>query len=116
MISNTTVEKCGAHSVNMKTTCHNKSKITVCLTDTTDGGKKKPFFVFKRAKRDVKHLNEEHKARCIVASSAGSWMDEPLTDQFCCEVIGTFTFGSKRLLAWDSFSCHLTPGVKELLN
>ena len=43
-------------------------------------------------------------------------MDEPLTEQYCREVIGTFTFGSRRLLAWDSFSCHLTPGVKELLN
>ena len=116
MISNTTVEKRGAHLVNMKTTGYDKSKITVCLTDTADGGKKKPFFVVKEAKRDVDRLNEEYKARCIVANSAGGWMDEPLTEQYCREVIGTFTFGSRRLLAWDSFSCHLTPGVKELLN
>ena len=31
MISNTTVEKRGAHSVNLKSTGHEKSKITVCL-------------------------------------------------------------------------------------
>ena len=40
MISNTTGEKRGAHSVNLKSTGHEKSKITVCLTATADGGKK----------------------------------------------------------------------------
>ena len=34
MVSNTTVEKRGAHSVNLKSTGHEKSKITVCLTAT----------------------------------------------------------------------------------
>ena len=118
MISNTTVEKHGTHSVNTKTTGHEKSKITVCLTATFDGVKKKPFFVFRGAKRDVKRLNEEYKARCIVTSSASGWMDEPLTEQHCHEVIETVTFCSRRLVyvAWDSFSCHLTPGVKELLS
>ena len=66
MISNTTVEKRGTHAANMKSTGHDKSKITVCLTATADGVKKKPFFVFKGAKRDVKRLNEEYKARCNV--------------------------------------------------
>ena len=32
MISNTTVEKRGAQSVNLKCTGHEKTKITVCLT------------------------------------------------------------------------------------
>ena len=40
VISNTTVEKRGAHSVNLKSTGHDKSKITVCLTAMADGGKK----------------------------------------------------------------------------
>ena len=31
-------------------------------------------------------------------------------------MLGVFTFGARRLLAWDSFRCHLTPGVKDLLN
>ena len=49
MISNTTVEKRGAHSVNLKTTGHEKSKITACLTATAGRRKKKPFIVFKGA-------------------------------------------------------------------
>ena len=83
MISNKTVEKRGAQSVNLKSTGHEKSKITVCLTATADGGKRKPFFVFKGAKRDVKRLNEEYRSKCIVASSDNGWMNEALTEQYC---------------------------------
>ena len=50
MIANTAVEKGGAHTVSLKTTGHEKAKITVCLTACANGDKKKPFFVFKGAK------------------------------------------------------------------
>ena len=110
------MEKRGAHSVNLKSTGHEKSKITVCLTTSADGGKKKPFFVFKGAKTDVKRLNEEYQSKCIVASSDSGWMDEALTEQYCREVIGTFSFGTRRLLAWNAFRCHLTSRVNDILN
>ena len=72
MISNTTVEKQGAHTVNLKTTGHEKSKVTVCLTAAADGRKKKPFFVFKgaRAKREVTKLND--------------WIISVLADTYLC--------------------------------
>ena len=79
-------------------------------------GQEKAFFVFNGVKWDVKCLNEEYKAKCIVASSASGWLDNPLTEQYCCEVIGRFTFVSWCIVVWDSFSCHLTPGVDVLLN
>ena len=40
LISNTTLEKRGAHSVNLTSTGNEKSKITVCLTARADGGEK----------------------------------------------------------------------------
>lgn len=43
-------------------------------------------------------------------------MDETLTEQYCREVIGTFSFGTRRLLAWDAYRCHLTPRVNDILN
>ena len=103
MISNTTVEKRGAHSVNLTTTGNEKSKITVCLTATADGRKNKPFIVFKGAEREVKKLNEEFKSGCIVATSVSGWMNDELTQQFCREVVGKFTFGARRFLARDAF-------------
>ena len=69
----------------------------------------KKAFVFKGAKCDVKRLSEEYQSKCIVANSDSGWMDEALTEQYCHEVIGMFSFGTCRLLTWDSFRCHLTP-------
>ena len=99
MISNTTIEKRGAHTVSLKSTGHEKLKITVCLTAAADGSKKKPFIVFKGATCEVKRLNEQFKTKCVIASSDNGWMDEPLTEQFSHDVIGTFSFGARRLLA-----------------
>ena len=31
-------------------------------------------------------------------------------------MIGKFTFGVRRLLAWDAFRCHLTPEIKAILS
>ena len=84
MISETTVEKRGAHTVHLKTTGHEKSKVTVCLAAAADGTKKKPFFVFKGGKREVRRLNEEFKGKCSVATSG--WMDEELTERYCRKV------------------------------
>lgn len=55
-------------------------KITVCLTAAADGTRKKPFIVFKGAKREVKQLNEQFKTKCGVASRDNGWMDEPSTE------------------------------------
>ena len=81
MIANT-VEKRGAHTVSLKTTGHEKAKITACLTACANGDKKKPFFVFKGAKREVKRLNEEFRTQCVVVTSASGWMTEELTEQY----------------------------------
>lgn len=77
---------------------------------------KKPFIVFKGGKREVKRLNELYENKCIVTQSASGWMDEQLTGQYCKDVLRVFTFVSRRLLEWDSFRCHLTPSVREILN
>ena len=34
----------------------------------------------------------------------------------CCEFIGMFSFGTCHLLAWDTFRCHVTPRVNDVLN
>ena len=108
-------EKFSFACFHLKTAGHEKSKVTVCLAAAADCTKKKPFFVFIAGKREVKRLNEEFKGKCSVAKSVSGWMDEELTERYCREVLGVFTFGA-RLLAWNSFRCHLTPAVKDLLN
>ena len=50
MVSNTTLDRVGAPSVNLKTTGHEKFMVTVCLSARADGTKLKPFIVFHKAK------------------------------------------------------------------
>ena len=114
MVSNTTVEKTGSQEVNMKSTGHDKVRVSVCLAGKADGTRLKPLIVFKGAKRECKSLQEEFRGKCSVASSANGWMNEELTLQWCSEILGQFSF-RKRLLAWDSYEAHLTDDVKKSL-
>ena len=97
MLSTTTVNTIGEKTIRMKTTGHEKSKVSVCLAAKGDGTKLKPFIVFPGAKREVKALNEEFKTRCVVASSVNGWMNEELTLCWVRSVLGKFSF-SRRML------------------
>ena len=76
--------------------------------------KLKSFIVFGAAKRESKSLHDEYKRQCSVASSSNAWMNEELTQRWCGEVLGQFTF-QKRLLAWNSLEAHITNEVKKLI-
>ena len=114
MVSETTVEATGAKDVPMKSTGHEKVRVSVCLAAKLDGTKLKPFIVFGAAKRESKSVHGEYKRQCSVASSSNAWMNEELTLRWCDEVLGQFTF-QKHLLAWDSFEAHITNEVKRKL-
>ena len=92
MVSNTTVEKKGSKEVPMKSTGHDKVRVSVCLTGKADGTRLKPFIVFKGAKRESKALHDEFHRQCSVASSANGWMNEELTLRWCNEILGQFSF------------------------
>ena len=92
MISETTVDKSGKKTVTLKTTGHEKSRLSVVLAAKADG-----------AKREVAALNEEFKGRAVVATSANVCMDCELTIVWINSVLGSFSF-NRRLLAWDSLS------------
>ena len=47
MVFNTTVEKTGSKEVPMKSTGHDKIRVSVCLTRKVDGTRLKSFIVFK---------------------------------------------------------------------
>ena len=51
MVTDTTVDKVGATSVNLKTTGHEKVMVTVYLSARADGTKLKPFIVSWREAR-----------------------------------------------------------------
>lgn len=114
MISTSTVDKAGSKSVNLKSTGHEKSRISVCLTAKSNGEKLKPFIVFKGAKREVEKLNKEFSGKCVVATSSNGWMNTELTSSWINKVIASFAFG-RRLLAWYTYSCHIENSATDSL-
>ena len=68
MVSGTKVDATGKKTVSVKTTGHEKSRVSVCLTAKADGTKLPPFIVFKGAKRETAALDKEIK-NCYIASS-----------------------------------------------
>lgn len=81
----------GIRTVTMKTTGHEKSRVSVYLTAKADGTKLKPFIVFKNAKRETKALNELFKRRCVIANSLNGWMNNDLTVEYTKKILGTFS-------------------------
>ena len=58
MVSETTVDTTGKKTgQTLKTTGHEKSRVSVCLAAKPDGTKLKPMIVFKGAKREVEALH-----------------------------------------------------------
>ena len=111
MVSNTTVNTTGTSDVMMKTTGHEKCRVSVALSAEGDGTKLKPMIVFAGAKRESKALNTEFRNVCTVGSSVNGWMNEELTIRWVKETLGISSF-QKRVLAWDTYEAHMMDSVK----
>ena len=61
MVSKTTVEATRTNDVPMKSTGHEKVRVSVCLEAKLDGTKLKQFILFGDAKREPKSLYDEYK-------------------------------------------------------
>ena len=114
MISNTTVDVTGKKTITLKSTGHEKLRVTVGLAAKGDGTKLKPIIVFKGNIRQVQSLQKEFQSKCMIASTKNGWMDTNLTNAWTNSVLGQFHF-RRRLLAWDTYECHLQPSVQASL-
>ena len=90
MPSATTVNEAGASSVTIRSTGHEKDRVTECLEGKANEDKLKSFIVFKGGKRDVKRMNEERQlsGKCVICTSANGWMNESLTEEWIQYVVG----------------------------
>ena len=68
LVSGTTIEKTGTKDVPLKTSGHEKVRVTVCLT--------------------ARALHEEFKSQCSISSSGNGWMNEELTLRWVKEILG----------------------------
>lgn len=112
MVSETTVDTIGTKEISIRTTGHEKMRITVTLTACANGKKCKPFIIFKR-RRPLPAL-EKAFSQLTIAYNENGWMDETLTAQYLKRTIGQISF-ENRLLCWDAFRCHISESTKQLM-
>lgn len=107
--SETTVDTTRKKTVTLKSTGHEKSRVSVCLAAKANGTMLKPFIVFKQAKR------QEFKSQAYIAGSVNAWMTTELTNEWVNHILGLFAFG-RHQLAWDSYECHMEDSVVQSLH
>ena len=111
MPTDTTVDFKGVKSVPIKTTGHEKSRITVILAARASGQKIKPTLIFKGKKMDP----ELEKVKGVkVLMSPNGWMNQELTISWLHNSVGKMSF-NKRLLVWDAYRCHISEATKATL-
>ena len=108
MPSKTTVDQRGLKTVPIKSTGHEKQRMTVCLAIKADGSKIKPFVAIpgKKVKSEIAAIKG-----AILKFSANGWMNDELTEDWVSHVWGSLAF-NKSFLVWDSFKCHINEKIK----
>ena len=111
MLGETTITRRGERSVPLRTTGHEKGRLTVVLSAMADGKKLKPYVVFK----GVRGIPEMNTNGVVVALSKNGWINEELTKDWVKRVWGSLNFG-RWLLVWDAYWCHITTEVRSCVN
>ena len=109
MPSKTTVDQRGLKTVPIKSTGHEKQRMTVCLAIKADSSKIKAFVAIpgKKVKSEIAAIKG-----AIVKCSANGWMNDELTEDWVSHVWESLAF-NKSFLVWDSFKCHINEKIKE---
>ena len=104
-----TVKNKRIQEVPVKTSGHNK--LHVMLTARSDGFKCRPYILLKNKQliKEIKFKNMLH-----LCWAGRSFLNNNLTSEFLQKIVDSSMFG-KRLLAWDSYRCHISDAIKKQL-
>ena len=110
MPGNYTLETVGTKTVSMKSTGHEKSRITIMLAAMADGTKLTPMVLFQGV-RPPKII----PPGIIVEMAPKSWANETIICTWL-QRVWRKNSSQRRLLVWDAFNGHITPKVKKVLS
>lgn len=110
----TTIEEIGAREVAVRTTGHERMRITVLLAARADGRKLKPAVLIPR-KRPIRALQRFRNQIHIIYSGQTSLMDETKLHEYLRQEIGRDIFGARKLLIWDAFLPHFSDRTRAVL-
>jgi hypothetical protein len=102
-----TLAPIGEMTESLKTTGHEKSRITVMLSALADGTKLPPLVLLKGVKPPP-----EIPSGIQIKMTPKSWANTEII-QFWLKNVWRKNNSNRRLLVWDAFSAHITPEVKE---
>ena len=111
--SSLTLENKGVREVPVKTSGHDKLHVTVMLTARSDGFKCQPYILLKN-KRPIKEIVTKFKNMLHLCWAGRTFFNDDLTFEYLQMIVGSSMFG-KRLLAWDSYRCHISDATKKQL-
>jgi hypothetical protein len=101
MVGSSTVDFKGAKSIALKTTGHEKARLSVILAAKADGSKLKPYIVVKGSTREIKREETTRAINgVILASSSNGWMNDDLTRDWLQHIVGKLA-SEKRILIWE---------------
>ena len=106
-----TLQETGSRTVSIRTTGHDKDKVTVMLAALGDGTKIAPLVIFKGV-RPPKNVPNG----IIVAMSKNGWNNEEITKLWLEKCWGRLRNSFPRMLVWDSFKSHVMTSVRERIN
>ena len=111
MPGNSTLHHKGEKTVIIRTTGHEKDKITVVLAAMADGRKLPPVVILK-GKREPPACDIPRGV--LVRMSPNGWVNEDIIKWWVVQVWRRSA--DRKLLVWDAFRAHRTEAVKELLS
>ena len=106
---NYTIDYKGAKTINMFSTGHDKSRITVMLCAMANGRKLPPLVLFKGVR---KPNPSEIPQGVVVEMSPQSWATEEIIQKWLNLVWGRSS--QRRLLVWDAYAAHKTTNIRRL--
>ena len=108
MPGDSTLDETGTRSVLIRTTGHNKDKVTVMLAALGDGTKIAPLMIFKGVRPPKNIVNG-----VVVAMSRNGWNNEEITKVWLEKCWGRLRNSLPPMLVWDSFKSHVMASIRE---
>ena len=104
-----TIDNIGEKTIALKTTGHEKQRVTVMLAGLADGTKLPPVVILKGVR-----LPREIPSGIVVEMAPKSWATEQIILTWLNKVWKKNS-QHRRLLVWDAYRPHITPKVKEFV-
>ena len=113
--ASTTISRKGENTVSLATTGHEKKCVTVLLTASSDGKKRKPLVIFKGKGATKEDKALKLRQDVFIFYTENGWVNDSVMSFWIQMIFNDFESMFNRLLIWDSFRAHISQDTKKIL-